>query len=611
MTKRWLSISFTHGHVGVGLVAILFLMALFGGFALWQTNQIAGLTVRLYTHPFAVSNATLRIQLSLLRIHHLLTETILLDQKNLLPNDLRDEIEQEEQAILEDFSLIQERFLGDKEDVMRATQSVMAWHPVVDHILALLEKGDYVGAKQLMKTREAVQMAEISTQTKAIELFARAKAADFYSKSQDLQNSAFINSLELILATLFLSSVIAVVLFLKNAATEQAYLASQQAFRESERFTLSAIDAISSHLCVLNEQGIIIATNQSWRDFSRNYACDAAGLGEGSNYLTVCDAVQGEDRVISQAVADGIRAVLSGQQQDFSFEYSCPVLEEVMWFMLRVTRFHGDGPCFVTVTHDNITEIKRVEELLRNVNKLLEERVQQRTRELERSNQDLQQFAYIASHDLQEPLRQISGFAQLLKRRYHGHMDSKSDQFIDYMVEGCQRMVNMINSLLHYSRVSTHGIDLRPITVETLLERAQINLLTKINETETVITRDVLSVTLWGDEQQLLQLMQNLLSNAIKFCQLGQKPRIHVSVQRQGNDWVVSVQDNGIGIESQYADRIFVIFQRLHLRTEFDGTGIGLAVCKRIIERHNGRIWFTSELGQGSTFSFSLPSQGG
>ncbi|MBF0125131.1 MAG: hypothetical protein HQL60_07330, partial [Magnetococcales bacterium] len=160
MTERWPLMFFTYRHVGVGLVAILLLIALFGGFVLWQTNQIAGLTARLYTHPFAVSNATLRVQFSLLHVHHLLTEVVLLDPKNLLPNGLRDEIEQEAQAVMEDLALIRERFLGDKEDVIRATQSVVVWRSVVDHILELLENGDSVGARQLVKTRESAQMAD-------------------------------------------------------------------------------------------------------------------------------------------------------------------------------------------------------------------------------------------------------------------------------------------------------------------------------------------------------------------------------------------------------------------------------------------------------------------
>ena len=262
---------------------------------------------------------------------------------------------------------------------------------------------------------------------------------------------------------------------------------------------------------------------------------------------------------------------------------------------------------YVTVTHDDLTKIKLAEIMLKNLNILLEQRVQQRTRELECSNQDLQQFAYVASHDLQEPLRQVSSFAQLLKRRYQDQLDDKANQFIDYMVEGCQRMVGLIDSLLHYSRIGTNVIEPQPIAGEEIVQRARANLLTTIRETHAMITCDPLPV-LWGDFQQLVQLLQNLLSNAIKFCQPNQIPQIHISAESQESQVVVTVRDNGIGIESQHMQRIFVIFQRLHSRAAFAGTGIGLAVCKRIVERHNGRIWVTSELNQGSTFFFSLPS---
>lgn len=225
--------------------------------------------------------------------------------------------------------------------------------------------------------------------------------------------------------------------------------------------------------------------------------------------------------------------------------------------------------------------------------------------ELGRSNADLQQFAYVASHDLQEPLRMVSSYTQLLAKRYRGHLDADADEFIAYAVDGATRMQKLIQDLLAYSRVSTGSQPFEPTPMGAVLSYAMDNLLSAIKESQAIITHDRLP-TVRGDAKQLAQVFQNLLSNAIKFHG-DQPPRIHISAQRKQDEWLFSVRDQGIGIDPQFAGRIFVIFQRLHTRTEYPGTGIGLAICKKIIERHGGRIWVESELGKGATFWFSIP----
>ena len=259
----------------------------------------------------------------------------------------------------------------------------------------------------------------------------------------------------------------------------------------------------------------------------------------------------------------------------------------------------------------DVTERKRVEAELARYREGLEDLVRQRTDEVEavaadlaRSNKDLEQFAYVASHDLQEPLRIVAGYLQLLERRYKGKLDADADDFINFAVDGASRMQALINDLLSYSRVGTRGKAPAPVDLEAVLKRATGNLQAAIEESRTVITHDPLP-TIIGDATQLLQLLQNLVSNAIKFR--GESPpRIHVSARRDGGRWLLGVKDNGIGIDPQYKDRIFVIFQRLHTREKYPGTGIGLAVCKRIVERHGGTIWVESEVGKGSTFFFTL-----
>ncbi len=234
-----------------------------------------------------------------------------------------------------------------------------------------------------------------------------------------------------------------------------------------------------------------------------------------------------------------------------------------------------------------------------------EQRLAQYAGELARSNAELEQFAYVASHDLQEPLRMVASFTQLLARRYRGRLEKDADEFIGFAVDGATRMQALINDLLAYSRVGTRGKPFAPTDCGAVLQMALDNLARSVLESGAVITHDPLP-TVWGDAVQLTQVFQNLIANAVKFR--GQEtPRIHVSAKRQGSQWVFAVRDNGIGIDPDQQERIFMIFQRLHHRSEYPGTGIGLAICKKILERHGGRIWVESKPDEGATFYFSLP----
>ncbi len=225
--------------------------------------------------------------------------------------------------------------------------------------------------------------------------------------------------------------------------------------------------------------------------------------------------------------------------------------------------------------------------------------------DLARSNADLQQFAYVASHDLFEPLRMVSSFLQLLRERARGKLDKPSEEFIDFALDGAHRMKALIDDLLAYSRVDIRRRALEPVSCEEVFNTVSVNLKVAIEETGAVITHEPLP-TVRGDLVQLTQVIQNLVGNAIKFH--GQAaPRIHVSAHQKEGEWVFSVRDNGIGIDPKHFNRIFEIFQRLHTRHEYAGTGMGLAICKRIIERHGGKIWVESTPGKGSTFHFTLP----
>jgi chemotaxis family two-component system sensor kinase Cph1 len=257
-----------------------------------------------------------------------------------------------------------------------------------------------------------------------------------------------------------------------------------------------------------------------------------------------------------------------------------------------------------------VTLVSAVQGLLRlrlrqyEIRDYLAER-QQRAAQLQQANAELRQFAYVASHDLQEPLRMVTSYMQLLTQRYHDQLDAQAQEFIGYAVEGAQRMHELISDLLAYSRVETQETEWTETDGEAVLEQALRDLQLTVAESGAVVTHDPLP-TVTAVRGQLRQLLENLLSNALKF-RGSEPPRIHLSAQRQGTEWVFSVRDNGIGLDPKQAERIFQMFQRLHTRKEYPGTGIGLALCKKIVERHRGRIWVESEPGQGAIFFFTLP----
>jgi PAS domain S-box-containing protein len=238
----------------------------------------------------------------------------------------------------------------------------------------------------------------------------------------------------------------------------------------------------------------------------------------------------------------------------------------------------------------------------------VQEELAQHRSELERSNAELEQFAYVASHDLQEPLRMVASYTQLLSRRYRGKLDEDADEFIGYAVGGATRMQALINDLLAYSRVQRKELELTAVDTGQAVKAAVQNLHAAIEERDAIVAVDDDLPAIQGDMTQLTQLFQNLIGNALKFSTDG-RPEVHVSVRRRPGEWVFSVSDNGIGIDPQHAERIFEVFQRLHTRQEYPGTGIGLAVCKKIVERIGGRIWVQSEPGAGATFSFAVPAE--
>jgi PAS domain S-box-containing protein len=264
---------------------------------------------------------------------------------------------------------------------------------------------------------------------------------------------------------------------------------------------------------------------------------------------------------------------------------------------ISLSPLHSDSETLIVSIIRDITARKQAEERLRAS-----------AAELERSNRELEQFAYVASHDLQEPLRMVASYTQLLARRYQGKLDADADEFIGFAVDGARRMQELINDLLTYSRVGSRALELGKVDANHTVDRVVGDLGGAIRDSGASVTRDELP-TVQADATQLEQLFQNLIANGIKFRRPEVPPKVHVSASRSSAGWSFAVRDNGIGIEPQYLERIFVLFQRLHSRAEYPGTGIGLAICKKIVERHGGTMTVQSQPGDGTTFEFTLPDR--
>lgn len=271
-----------------------------------------------------------------------------------------------------------------------------------------------------------------------------------------------------------------------------------------------------------------------------------------------------------------------------------------------------------TALEKSEAEVKEVLLKLAEANKALElelkshleskEELKQKVVELKSANDEIQQFTYITSHDLQEPLRTIASYAGLIKRRYEGQLDKDADEFIEFMVAGAKRMKDMIQGLLDYSRVGTQEEEFKEFNANSALDNALNNLKSSIIECNAEVTYDSLPI-IYADENEITRVFQNFIGNALKFRKQGETPKIHISATKEGKEYVFSVSDNGIGLEEQYSGRIFEVFKRLHAIGEYEGAGIGLAIVKRVIDSHGGRVWVESEFKEGSTFYFTIPAE--
>ncbi len=361
---------------------------------------------------------------------------------------------------------------------------------------------------------------------------------------------------------------------------------AQEALRASEKKYRSLFDHSKDGVFITSREGELIEANKSLVDMFGYTAEEMIGMDVRQLYSDSSERDKFRDTI------EGARSV-NGYEASFCRKEGT-LIHCVLTAQVRLSE-DGSVVGYQGIVRD-VTDQKRAEEALRNQSK-----------ELERSNLDLEQFAYIASHDLQEPLRNVATCLQMLERDYKNKLDPNADQYIQYAVESAVQMKALILDLLAYSRVATRGKPPEKTDCEQIFERALKNLSCAITETGAVITHDALP-TISADDTQLLQVFQNLIQNAIKFRK-DEPPQIHVSALKSKKEWIFFVKDNGIGIESHQLDRIFQIFHRLHKRSDYNGTGIGLAIAKKVVERHGGRIWAESELGSGTTFHFTIPDK--
>jgi PAS domain S-box-containing protein len=364
---------------------------------------------------------------------------------------------------------------------------------------------------------------------------------------------------------------------------------TEAALRESEALFRSTFELAASGIAHVSLDGRFLRVNRQLCGILRYREDELMGR-------SVKEISHPEDRDVTDAQRARVHA---GERQSVRFEKRYLRKDgSIVWVSLGVAlvRSEDGAPLYEIAMFDDITERKQAEAALREAHE-----------ELKRSNSELEQFAYVASHDLQEPLRMVSSYTQLLGRRYGEKLDADGKEFMGYIVDGAARMKQLIEDLLAYSRVGTKGKDFKAVDLARPLARALGNLKAALDESGGAVSHDPLP-TLPADEVQLTQVFQNLVGNALKF-RSAQAPRIHVGVSEKDKFFEIAVRDNGIGIEPQYFERIFMVFQRLHNKGEYPGTGIGLAICKKVVERHGGQIRVESRPGEGSAFIFTLPKE--
>jgi signal transduction histidine kinase len=380
----------------------------------------------------------------------------------------------------------------------------------------------------------------------------------------------------------------------KKKKMKEALNDNEQRFAEAKRI-FDVLETLPTMICLLTPDYHVKFANRAFRD--------KFGESEGRYCYDYCFG-----RTEPCDFCESYKVLETGQPHQWEVKAPDGSIIEAYDFPFTDV----DGTPLILEMDVDVTEQRQTQNALKKINETLEEQVKERTQELsksnielKRSNKELEQFAYISSHDLQEPLRMVTSFTQLLEKRYKDQLNNEADEYIEFIVEGAHRMKYLIDDLLAFSRLNTQSREIEIINLETVLNDVLSNLTVSLEESNAIITHDTLP-TILADESQMWQVFQNLILNAIKFHG-SNTPIIDIFANRDEKEWIFAVKDNGIGIGKEYQKQIFEVFKRLHTREKYPGSGIGLSISQKIIRRHGGNIWVESELGKGSTFYFTIP----
>ncbi len=569
-----------------GFALTLVLIVTIAVVALRLIAQQADLADRIYRHPLTVSNAVLEANAAILAMHRHMKDVVLANSPQELDASVH-AVATFERQVHQRFDIIADRFLGDRLKIQRARQAFEDWAPIRAKVIALARRGDREAAAGITKGGGASHVILMTTRLNALTEFARGKAREFLAQSRDNEARSRILLIGLTAALVALGLAIAGLVIARVRRSERQMQAHG---RRIALLLASAAEAIYG----LDLDGRCTFANPACVRML-GYDAEADLIGRDMHGLLHPEArdgscARGDDCPLA-AVRDAAGPLHSDdlelwRRDDGCFPadfYAHPIIEE-------------GARVGAVCTFLDVTERRQAER-----------EVARKTDLLESSNEELQRFAYAASHDLQEPLRAIISYLQLLELRYAEQLGGDAREFIGFAVDGARRMTKLIRDILEYSRVETQGRIFATASPEQCLDAALKDLKPLIDDTAARVTVESLPAVV-GDASQITRLFQNLIGNAIKYRRTDRDPEIRVRAWPDQGMIAFAVQDNGVGIDPRDQDRIFVVFKRLHDDRNLDGTGIGLAVCKRIVERHGGRIWVESTPGAGSTFLFTLPA---
>lgn len=368
----------------------------------------------------------------------------------------------------------------------------------------------------------------------------------------------------------------------------------------------AALDALPDTIAVVDAAGVIVAVNSAWTDFMLDNGGTPETCSVGANYLSACDRAQGACADEGPPVAQGLRAVLSGEQASFSLEYPCHSPTEQRWYRVQIRPFASGPHRYATVLHENVTRDRLAEIRSEDLDAEVAQSVRQQTAGLRHENKELDAFIGAVSHDLRAPVRHLSGFLGVLRKRAAERLNDEDRRLLDVMDASATRLDHMINELLGLSRASQTALRVQPVNLAQVALRAWANLTPETQGREIEWVAGDLPVV-EGDPDLLRLAFENLLSNAIKYTAGRETAHIEVGAREDEDSWVVFVQDDGVGFDPRYTHRLFGAFQRLHHEKDFQGVGLGLVNVKRIIERHGGEVGAEGHPGDGATFSLRFP----